>query len=229
MIVAEQKPLTEVFEFIRPFERVLVLGCGTCVTVCSAGGQKEVATLASALAVKSKSEGLKKEFIQETIERQCDREFIEPVVELAKECDAIISMACGAGVQLVAEMMDPPLRVMPALNTKFMGYTREQGVWMENCRGCGDCVLHVTHGICPVTRCSKGLMNGPCGGYSKEGKCEVDPEVDCGWILIFNKLKDLGKLEEMKKIMEPKDWSLAAMGMPGKVERKDLQLNEDDD
>jgi len=228
MIVAEQKPFLEVFEFVKPYNKVLVLGCGTCVTVCSAGGQKEVDTLTSALVMKSEDEGLKQEFLQDTIERQCDREFIEPLVEQANACDAVISMACGAGVQLLAEMIDSSVRVFPALNTKFIGYTREQGVWMENCRGCGDCVLHLTYGICPVSRCSKGLMNGPCGGYSREGKCEVDSEVDCGWILIFNKLKKLGKLDELKKIMEPKDWSLASTGMPGKVERKDLQLIEDD-
>ncbi len=228
MIVAQQKPFEEIYEFVKPFKKVLVLGCGTCVTVCSAGGEKEVAILASALGIKSKGEGLDQEFLQNTIERQCDREFIEPVLEQANSCDAVLSMACGAGVQLLAEMLGPSVRVLPALNTKFIGITAEQGLWTENCRGCGDCVLHLTGGICPVTRCSKGLMNGPCGGYSKEGKCEVDPEVDCGWILIYNRMKEQGRLDDLKKIMEPKNWNLAAMGMPGRVVREDLRLVEDD-
>jgi ferredoxin len=226
MIIAEQKPIEEIFEFIRPFKKVLVLGCGTCVTVCSAGGDKEVATLASALGIKSKNEGLEQEFLQNTIERQCDREFIEPVLEQANSCDAVLSMACGAGVQLLAEMLKPSVRPLPALNTKFMGYTAEQGIWVENCRGCGDCVLHLTSGICPVTRCSKGLMNGPCGGYSKEGKCEADPEVDCGWLLIFNRLKEQGRIDDLREIMEPKNWHQAATGVPGRIVREDLRLVE---
>lgn len=228
MIVAEQKPIEEVSEFTAPFKKVLVLGCGTCVTVCSAGGEKEVATLAAALGIESKNKGRQQEFLQNTVERQCDREFIEPVLEQANSCDAVLSMACGAGVQLLADMVDPSVRVLPALNTKFMGYTAEQGVWKENCRGCGDCVLHLTSGICPVSRCSKGLMNGPCGGYSKEGKCEVDPEVDCGWVLIFNRMKERDGLADLKRIMEPKNWHLAAMGTPGRVVREDLRLVEDD-
>ncbi len=228
MIVAEQKPIEEISEFLKPSKKVLVLGCGTCVTVCSAGGEKEVATLAAALGIKSKNEGLDREFLQNTIERQCDREFIEPVLQQANSCDAVLSMACGAGVQLLAEMVSPSVRVLPALNTKFMGITAEQGLWAENCRGCGDCVLHLTAGICPITRCSKGLMNGPCGGYSKEGKCEADPEVDCGWLLIFNRFKEQNRLDDLKKIMEPKNWNLAATGIPGRVVREDLRLVEDE-
>jgi ferredoxin len=229
MIVAEQKPIEEIFNFTKQFRKVLVLGCGTCVTVCSAGGEKEVATLAPALALKSEGEGLGQEFLQETIERQCDREFIEPVLEKARSCDAVLSMACGAGVQLLADMLGPSVRVLPALNTKFMGITSEQGLWTENCRGCGDCVLHLTGGICPVSRCSKSLSNGPCGGYDRNGKCEAGPEVDCGWLLIFNRLKEQGRLDDYKKIMEPKNWNAAAVGAPGRVVREDLKLVKDED
>ena len=154
MIVAEQKPIEEIFEIVKPFKKVMVLGCGTCVTVCSAGGEKEVATLASALGIKAKNEGLDREYLQNTIERQCDREFIEPVLEDINSCDAVLSLACGAGVQLLADMVGPSVRALPGLNTKFIGITAEQGFWQENCRGCGDCVLHLTSGVCPVTRCS---------------------------------------------------------------------------
>ena len=222
MIVAEQKPIKQIYEIIKPYKKVLILGCGTCVTVCSAGGEKEVATLASALAIISKEAGEKREFLQQTIERQCDREFIEPILPTVNSCDAVLSLACGAGVQLVSDMTGVP--VLPGLNTTFMGITQEQGVWTENCRGCGDCVLHLTAGICPVSRCSKSLTNGPCGGYNKDGKCEADREIDCGWILIYNRLKERGRLDDLRKIMEPKNWSLAAVGKPKKVVREDLRI-----
>lgn len=153
MIVAEQKPIKQIYEIIKPHKKVLILGCGTCVTVCSAGGEKEVATLASALAIMSKELGKKREFLQQTIERQCDREFIEPILPIVNSCDAVLSLACGAGVQLVSDMTTVP--VVPGLNTNFMGITQEQGVWTENCRGCGDCVLHLTAGICPVSKMFK--------------------------------------------------------------------------
>ena len=227
MIVAVQKPLEEVFEFTRPFRKVLLLGCGTCVTVCSAGGEKEVATLASALALKSRSEGLGQEFLQNTIERQCDREFIEQVIGQVNSCDAVVSLACGAGVQLLAQAADKAVKILPGLNTKFIAVTAEQGVWKEYCRGCGDCILHITEGICPVTRCSKGLMNGPCGGYSKEGKCEADPQVECAWLLIFERARERGRLSELRKLVQPRNWSQAAAGVPKAVVREDLRLVQD--
>ena len=96
MIVAEQKPIEEIFEFLKPFGKVLVLGCGTCVTVCSAGGEKEVATLASALGIKSKNEGLGQQFLQKTVERQCDREYIEDLARNIDQYEAVCSMAQGS-------------------------------------------------------------------------------------------------------------------------------------
>ncbi|MHA1572344.1 MAG: methylenetetrahydrofolate reductase C-terminal domain-containing protein, partial [Alphaproteobacteria bacterium] len=180
MIVAEQKPMAEIREFLAEHKRVLVLGCGTCVTVCLAGGEREVAAMASVLRLSS---GLQTE--EATIERQCDAEFFDEIRELAESCDAILSMACGVGVQMAAaQFSDKP--VYPALNTKFMGTNDGAGQWSENCLACGDCKLGVFGGVCPVTRCSKSLLNGPCGG-SAEGMCEVDPEnTECGWQLIYD-------------------------------------------
>jgi ferredoxin len=216
MIVAEQKPIEEIKGFLAEHKRVLLLGCGTCVTVCLAGGEREVATLAPILRMSGNLE-----VIENTIERQCDAEFFDAVKEQAESCDAVLSMACGVGVQMAANIFaDKP--VYPALNTKFMGTNDGAGQWSENCLACGDCKLGVFGGVCPVTRCSKSLLNGPCGG-SVDGKCEVDPEnIDCGWQLIYDRLKTLGKLDVLTENTIPKDWSQTHDGGPRKLSREDI-------
>lgn len=219
MIVAEQKPIEEIQGFLTGYRRVLVLGCGTCVTVCNAGGEREVSTLASVLRL---SGGLE-EVLESTIERQCDEEFYEDVRELEANCDAILSMACGVGVQLAARLFaDKP--VYPALNTQFMGINEGAGEWTEACLGCGDCKLGIFGGVCPVTQCSKSLCNGPCGG-SDNGMCEVDPEnIECGWQKIYDRLKALGELEVLERFEPPRDWSKGHDGGPRKIVRQDLAL-----
>ena len=216
MIVAEQKPIEEIKGFLDGHKNILLLGCGTCVTVCLAGGEREVATLASVLRLSGNSE------IQEnTIERQCDAEFFDAIKEQAQAADAILSMACGVGVQLAARIY-PDKPVYPALNTKFMGTNDQAGQWSENCLACGDCKLGIFGGVCPVTRCSKSLLNGPCGG-SVEGKCEVDPDnIDCGWQLIYDRLKTLGSLGVLGENSEPRDWSKTHDGGPRKLSREDI-------
>jgi ferredoxin len=216
MIVAEQKPIEEIKGFLAEHKRVLLLGCGTCVTVCLAGGEREVATLASILRMSGNTE-----VKENTIERQCDAEFFDAVKEQAESCDAVLSMACGAGVQMAANILnDKP--VYPALNTKFMGTNDGAGQWSENCLACGDCKLGAFGGVCPVTRCSKSLLNGPCGG-SVDGKCEVDPEnIDCGWQLIYDRLKTLDKLDVLAENTVPKDWSQTHDGGPRKLSREDI-------
>lgn len=216
MIVAEQKPIEEIKRYVEGHKRVLVLGCGTCVTVCLAGGEREVATLASTLRLSGNPE-----IVENTIERQCDAEFYEAVAEQAASCDAVLSMACGVGVQMAARIF-PDKPVYPALNTKFMGTNDGAGLWSENCLACGDCKLGDYGAVCPVTRCSKSLLNGPCGG-SVNGKCEVDPEnIDCGWQLIYDRLKTLGRLDVLSEIAEPKDWSKTHHGGPRKLSREDV-------
>jgi ferredoxin len=216
MIVAEQKPIEEIKSYLAGHKEVLVLGCGTCVTICLAGGEREVATLASVLRLSGNSE-----IKEDTIERQCDAEFFDAVKEQAESCDAILSMACGVGVQMAAQIFADKA-VYPALNTKFMGTNDGAGQWSENCLACGDCKLGVLGGVCPVTRCSKSLSNGPCGG-SVDGKCEVDPEnIECGWQLIYDRLKTLGKLDVLCENAESKDWSLTHDGGPRKLSREDI-------
>jgi len=221
MIVAERKPLDEIFGYIKECKNIAIAGCGTCMTVCMAGGEKEAVELRSILELKFNAEGETPGMKVVTPKRQCDREFIEEIADELKDCDCILSMACGAGIQFMAEIFSD-IPVFPAVNTKFLGVTHEEGQWTEMCQGCGDCVLGKTGGICPVTRCSKSLLNGPCGG-SQNGKCEIDPSVDCAWQLIYEKLKKLGRLDSLYEIMPPKDWRSSRDGGPRKIIRDDAK------
>ena len=202
MIVAERKPLEQIASMVDPFDKVLVVGCGTCVAVCLAGGEKEVAILAKELRLKASTEGKSKVFDEVTLTRQCDVEYLEQIAGQVGSYDALLSTACGAGVQFLAERYDT-IPVFPALNTRFIGVALEAGTWSQRCIACSDCILDRTGGICPKTMCAKGLVNGPCGG-TNHGKCEVNPDADCAWTLIYNRLKKLGRLDLMRKIHEPK-------------------------
>ncbi len=222
MIVGQQKPLDEIKAMVADYEKVLVVGCGTCVTVCFAGGEKEVGILASALRMATKLDGQNKEIVEATVQRQCEYEYNEEVAEQIKQADAVLSLACGIGVQTLTEQF-PEKITLPGLNTTFLGQPMEQGVWNERCQACGDCVLAFTGGICPIARCSKSLLNGPCGG-SQRGKCEIAPDVDCAWQLIYDRLKALGKLDLMMQINPVKDWSTSRDGGPRHIVREDLRL-----
>ncbi len=219
MIVAERKPLDEIQQSLDGCERVLVAGCGTCVTVCMAGGEKEVGILASMLRMRAKMDGSALEVREATVQRQCDREYVEELAGLADDCDAILSMGCGVGVNYATEVLRST-RVLPALNTRFYGANIDEGVWSERCGGCGECIVASTEGICPIARCSKSILNGPCGG-SQEGKCEVDAEIDCVWQLIYDRMDGLGRLDRLEEILEPKDWSKGRDGGPGSATRED--------
>jgi len=222
MIVANRKSLEEILEMIRPYKKILLLGCNECVTVCAVGGQREVGVLASELRLSRMKDGDEVEIKEHTLERQCDYEYLDQIRPFAGDYEVLLSMACGAGVQYVAENYRTKL-VLPAVNTTFLGVTLEQGVWSERCQGCGSCILDKTGGICPIARCAKSLLNGPCGG-SSEGKCEVDKEIDCGWQLIIDRLKELGQMDRYEEIIPVKDWTTARDGGPRKRVREDLRL-----
>jgi len=224
MIVAEQKPLAKVKEMLEGYQKVLVVGCGTCVTVCLAGGEKEVGIMASSLRMATRLDGRSVAMDEVTVQRQCEWEYIDPLRERLANYDAILSLGCGVGVQTLAERF-PGKRVLPALNTKFMGLPVEQGVWEERCQACGDCILDLTGGICPIARCSKQLLNGPCGG-SQNGKCEVSKETACAWQLIWERMSALGMLERLMQVQPPKDWRTSRDGGPRRIIRDDLRLPE---
>ncbi len=224
MIVASQKPIKEIIELTRSYKRLLVVGCGACVTVCFAGGERETQTLASGLGLAARLENRKIEIDVEMNIRQCEWEFIEPLAEKVDAADAVLSTACGVGVQFLADrFLDK--RILPGLNTSFMGGPIEQGVWLENCGGCGNCILGSTGGLCPIARCAKTMLNGPCGG-SQNGKCEVSGEIDCVWDLIYNRLKRQGLLNLMTELAPPKDWTSARDGGQRKITREDLRIPE---
>lgn len=224
MIIAEKKPFDEVYDIVSQHKKILVLGCGSCVTVCLAGGEKEVGILASQLNLKAKECGDDLLVEEHTITRQCDREFFdEETARKIEAADIVLSTACGVGVQFCVECF-PDSTVTPGLDTTFYGVTLQQGVWAERCAGCGKCILADFGGICPIARCSKSLLNGPCGG-SSDGKCEVDPEnIDCVWQLIYDRMAKLGRLAELEENQPPKDWSTSRDGGPRKMVREDMTI-----
>lgn len=215
MIMAEPKPIEEIISEIEPYEKVLVAGCDGCVTVCEAGGLKEVQILASALRMYFTQAGHPMTIDEISLTRQCDKDYLQMLQDRIDSYDAVVSLACGAGVQFMAEMYTQKL-IFPGVDTRFIGVTEERGVWTERCQACGQCILAQTGGICPVARCSKRMLNGPCGG-SEGGKCEVSSEIDCGWQLIYDRLKALGQLERFEHPMDPKDWSSSRDGGPRKI------------
>jgi len=222
MIVAEKKPMEEIIDQVKDFQKFLIAGCNECVTVCEAGGMKEVGILASALRMYFMNEGKKVDIDEITLERQCDHEYLEELRNNIDQYDAVLSLACGVGVQFMAEKyFSTP--VFPGVNTCFMGVTEERGVWSERCQGCGQCMLGKTAGICPISRCAKRLLNGPCGGSTK-GKCEISKDLDCAWQLIIDRLKELGRLDDYEEIIPIKDWSTERAGGPRTVVREDVKL-----
>jgi len=222
MIKAIGKPLEEIVEMIGDSKKVLIAGCGGCVTVCEAGGDKEVKVLASSLRLYYANAGEEKELNEATVTRQCDVEYLNELAEIVDKCDTVVSLACGAGAQYMAERYnDKP--VFPGVDTCFIGVNLERGVYSERCQACGKCILASTGGICPVARCSKRMLNGPCGG-SEGGKCEVDKDIDCGWHLIYERLKTLGQLDRFEIPVDPKDWSTSRDGGPRKIVREDIKI-----
>lgn len=204
MIVAKRKPLDEIMEMLKGYKKVLTVGCGTCVSVCLAGGEKEVEVLNAELDMARKLADNAIEIHGYTVERQCDREYLAELDDKVADYDALLSMACGVGIQFLAERF-PETPVFPAVDTSGLAVNQAVGWYEERCRSCQSCVLGWTGGICPVTMCAKGLYNGPCGGTNK-GKCEISQEQPCAWFMIYERLAAQGRLDHIKKIRPPSDW-----------------------
>ena len=218
MIVGDLKPLSEIASRLTGFRTIHVVGCNSCVTVCRAGGDREARDLARELARPLYELRHAARISAETFERQCERDLVQAFLKIPAEAEAILSLACGVGVQVLSDVFDP-LPVLPALNTTFMGGADEPGIWREKCSGCGDCVLAFTAAVCPVSRCAKKLLNGPCGG-SRNGSCEVDPNLPCAWSLIFYRLKKQNQLHLMSRMTSPRDWRGAGYSGPRERRRK---------
>jgi len=219
MIVGEQKPIAEIKEMIAPYSKVLILGCGTCVKTCFAGGEDEVGTLASALRLAFKKDRKVIQIDEYTVERQCEDEFLKESAAAVHKAQAVVSLACGAGVQMMSSRFKKKI-ILPGVNTTFIGVLEKQGLFTEKCLGCGNCELDVFAGICPISRCSKKLMNGPCGG-SQNGKCEVNPDIECAWQLIIDRATALKQLDKLTEYVPPKDWRPSYSGGPRKLFRED--------
>jgi len=204
MIVAERKPFEEIKNYLKNYKKVLNVGCGTCVAVCLAGGEKEVSVLNAELDMARTLDNNPIELGGLTIERQCDREYLEALDSIVDDYEAILSMACGAGIQFLAERY-PEKPVFPAVDTTFIGVNQNVGWYEERCRSCSSCVLGMTGGICPVTMCAKGLYNGPCGG-TNQGSCEINKDQPCAWHMIYERLSRQGRLDNIMEITPVQDW-----------------------
>ncbi len=224
MIVAERKNIDEIIKSIEGYKKVVIAACGTCVTVCMAGGEKEALEVNNVLSLNAKEKNEDSTFKVVNCKRQCDREFLDDLMEELKDCDAILSLGCGVGVQFMSEVLEDKI-VLPGLNTKFYGAAKDLGVWTEYCQGCGNCLLEKTCGICPISRCAKSNFNGPCGG-SQRGVCEIDKETDCAWQLIYDRLKKFDKVSNLKEVFELRDWRTSRDGGPRSVKLTDVNMKE---
>ncbi len=225
MIIGEQKPLKEIVAMLESNQRVLISGCRSCVAICLAGGEKEVGVLAETLRLHSDLNGKGWDVRESTVERQCEREFVREISASIEDADVVLSIACGVGAQTIQALF-PDTRVLPGLNTSNMGAPDEPGVFKEKCGGCGDCVLHLTGGICPIVRCAKSLLNGPCGG-SQNGKCEIGNDTPCAWEEIYQSLKRLGRLDLIEQNIPPKNWIPSRSGGPRRIVRPEAVLTKE--
>ncbi len=223
MIKAEQKPIDEILRYLEPYSKILLAGCGACVTVCHSGGEKEVALLASSLKMARQQSGKELTIIEMTPARQCEPEFANEMAEQVKEAEAVLSLSCGVGVQTLARIYNNMV-ILPGVNVLFMGETLFHGQWEERCQACGNCILEKTGGVCPIARCAKQLLNGPCGGSSR-GKCEIKSENDCAWQLIYDRLKSLGQLQKLVEIIPAKNWGTESRDKgQRRMVREDLKI-----
>lgn len=202
MITTERKPLSEILDIVKGSKNILIVACGGCVAVYKVGGKPE----AEALSEKLREQGVISDVI--FTPRQCDEDMVDKAISpIAEKYDLILSTACGVGVQTIADIL-PKKLVAPALNTKFIGRPLPEK-FQEVCSACGNCILYETGGICPITRCPKGLLNGPCGGQMY-GKCEVGRVRNCAWILIYERLKAQNRLDLLREFRVPKDYRLSS-------------------
>jgi len=222
VIFGERKPIDELIEKLAGHEKVLLLGCATCVAECAVGGQKEVDILAPLLSMAMKKRGKPIEILTDTLEKQCEYEFVDEIDEKVQQVDVILSLACGIGVQAVSERYEE-IPVYPGVNTSSLTIREEAGVWAARCAACGDCVLGETFGLCPIARCSKSLLNGPCGGTRANGKCEISEDTDCVWYQIVERAEARGQLASLTKVRKAKSWQMSRHGGPKKVIREELK------
>jgi hypothetical protein len=212
MIGTTKKPLEEILQALEGYEKIAVVGCDGCAKVCATGGLDQVKAMAQDLKGKGKNITL-----EVSPERTCNitksRESLTPCKDQITEADAVLVLGCGGAVQVARQATEEFGLTIPVKvgldSVGHMDMVVPGTVAMEQCQECGMCILNETGGICPVTKCAKSLLNGPCGG-SENGKCEVDSNRDCAWVLIYNRMAALCELDKLKRYIEPKDYSKMA-------------------
>lgn len=204
MVISDKKPIQEILGFLEGSEKVVLVGCNQCAATCKTGGEPELQAMKEELEANGKTVLGCKVIDPCCNLLQCKKD-LKSVKEELKEADAILSLACGDGTQTIVKNTKS-MPVYPANNTLFIGEVERVGQFEEACKACGECELGWTGGICPVTMCAKGLINGACGG-AKDGKCEISHENDCAWIKIYERLKDIDQLENLTAVRPPKDYS----------------------
>lgn len=203
MIISKQKDIEQVLEALSGYRNIFLIGCNLCADLCHTGGEKEVLAMGDVLKSKGK-EVTGYLVVDATCHLLETKKALRGVKEGVNKADAILSLACGAGTQSIASIVKVP--VFTAIDTLFLGVIERWGCFVEVCNKCGDCLLNFTAGICPVSRCPKGILNGPCGGVNN-GKCETDNERACVWVEIYNRLREQGRAEEFRRLFPPKDYS----------------------
>ncbi|PIP19109.1 MAG: 5,10-methylenetetrahydrofolate reductase [Candidatus Omnitrophica bacterium CG08_land_8_20_14_0_20_41_16] len=216
MIITELKPIQDIVDSLKNYSKIFLLGCGECATTCKTGGEPELLKMKQDLEAAGKVVSGMCIPSAPCVAAKLKTELAKNM-EALRESDAVLVLACGLGAQSFKDNDRFDLTVLPACNSMFGAVMDSRGNFYEKCSMCGECVLDVTGGICPVTLCPKGLLNGPCGGMDK-GKCEVDKDKDCAWVLIYKELEKKKKLELLKEIRRPKDFKKS--GKPHKLMMK---------
>ena len=210
MLISEQKPLEEILSYLDGDKSIFLVGCKGCAEGWGSGGEKQVAEMKNTLQERGKAISG-----SVVVDMLCDSTLTKLKLRSYKKeiaaADSILVLTDGAGVQTVAELVDKV--VHPGCNTLSSGGAHAEWKEAERCLECGDCMLEFTGGICPIARCSKHLLNGPCGG-SQGGKCEVDADIPCVWQQIFDRLAKLGQLDKLERLVTPKDWSVSLISGP---------------
>ncbi|MFQ5900259.1 MAG: methylenetetrahydrofolate reductase C-terminal domain-containing protein [Thermodesulfobacteriota bacterium] len=204
MIITKKKDLDSILNYLRGFERILLLGCGACAEQCRTGGRQELEEMAELLK-KAGKDIVASTIVDETCYTLLLKKEFRKYTDLLKDTEAILVLSCGAGVRATLEAI-PGKPIFPALDTLFLANVQRVGQFIEGCSLCGKCYLGETGGICPITCCPKGLLNGPCGGVV-DGMCEMNLDMPCAWVEIYKRLKSQGRLDQMKKIKPPRDYS----------------------
>jgi len=204
MIITQKRDRKQLLENIKDYNSFFLIGCSECATLCGTGGEPELQEMKELL----ESEGKKVTgtFVAKTGCQVLGTKIeLKPSRDALAETDCILVMSCGAGTQSAVELFkDTP--VYPTNDSLFLGNMSRMQMFDQRCSLCGECIIDSTGGICPVTACPKGLLNGPCGG-TNEGKCEISPDIECAWVRIYNRLQKINRLDDMKKINEPKNWA----------------------